>query len=357
MSSAPKPIALDLFCGSGAVSFGLNKAGFNVVGAVDFDALACKTYSANHPSVRLLQQDIRKVTPEQFSDLIPNGLDLLVVCAPCQPFSNQNRTKNAQDSRRNLVFESKKFINYFKPSVVFLENVPGLASTGIFLDYKNWLSKSGYVVMKPTKVNAATLGVPQRRMRMVLIATKKGLKDFSLNIETQSKITVSQAIGELPVPPIGVSSDLKDPLHFARRHSTLNIQRLEQIPKNGGGRESLPDYLQLNCHKKSKGSSFSDTYGRMRWDDVAPTLTTGCTDITKGRFAHPEQNRSITLREAARLQSFPDEYIFHGNSAQIATQIGNAVPPEMMHQIGLAIYEYLYPKKAASILEKTERSE
>ncbi|UVM54082.1 DNA cytosine methyltransferase [Pseudomonas sp. B21-012] len=344
MSPLPrKPIALDLFCGSGAVSLGLKHAGFDVVGAVDFDPSACCTYKANHSETRLIERDIRDVEPELFSDLIADRLDLLVVCAPCQPFSSQNRHKCNSDSRNNLVAESKKFISLFSPTIVFLENVPGLAASGIFEEFTSWLREEcGYDVATPMRVDAANLGVPQRRTRMILIATKGVSLKIASDIKPVVRSTVSDAIRGLESPPLGRTQVGLDPLHFARRHSSLNIQRLQHIPTDGGGRESLPLALQLDCHKNARKGSFSDTYGRMRWGDVAPTLTTGCTDITRGRFAHPEENRAITLREAARLQSFPDDYIFIGNSAQIATQIGNAVPPKMMSNIAASLMSAIY---------------
>lgn len=334
-----KLIALDLFCGSGAVSLGLKQAGFEVVGAIDFDAGACRTYRANHPEVRLLQNDIRLANPDDFADLIPGKLDLLVICAPCQPFSSQNRHKSKDDSRNNLVEESKKFINRFSPSLVFLENVPGLASTDIFGKFTTWLrEEAGYDVAEPMRVDAAELGVPQRRTRMILVAAKGVSLSKATNIARTGRKSVEDTIKNLPVPPVGrPQAGATDVLHYARRHSPLNIERLQNIPINGGGRESLPYHLQLACHRDKKKSSFSDTYGRMSWGDVAPTLTTGCTDITRGRFAHPVQNRAITLREAARLQSFPDDYIFEGNASQVATQIGNAVPPEMMRTIAQSL--------------------
>lgn len=335
MATLPhKPIAIDLFCGSGAVTLGLKKAGFNVVGAVDFDMGACRTYRANHPEVRLLEMDIRQTDPKDFSDLVPNTLDLLVVCAPCQPFSSQNRHKNDNDMRNNLVDQSKKFITEFNPSLVFFENVPGLASSNVFGSFTDWLKNvAGYDVAMPMRIDASELGVPQRRTRMILVAAKGVSLERAIKIKRTAKKTVEDTIRNLPIPPVGRSAAAADPLHYARQHSPLNLERLRHIPLDGGGRESLPYHLQLACHRDKKKSSFSDTYGRMSWKDVAPTLTTGCTDITRGRFAHPVQNRAITLREAARIQSFPDNYIFWGNASQVATQIGNAVPPAMMERI------------------------
>ncbi|MGE7095483.1 DNA cytosine methyltransferase [Pseudomonas fulva] len=343
------PVALDLFCGSGAVSLGLKQAGFNVLGAVDFDPGACKTYKINHPDVRLIEKDIREINPIEFADLFKEKLDLLVVCAPCQPFSSQNRRKTDSDTRNNLVEESKKFIETFNPTLIFLENVPGLAATKIFENFTKWLEKeAGYTVSNPMRVDASELGVPQRRARMILIAAKGVSLTKATEIVKSAKVTVGDVIKDLPVPPIGREAAELDPLHFSRKHSELNIERLRHIPINGGGRESLPVELQLSCHRKSNKNSFSDTYGRMRWEDVAPTLTTGCTDITRGRFGHPIQNRSITLREAARLQSFPDDYLFEGNASQIATQIGNAVPPQMMKSIAKSLYSAINHEKKSS---------
>jgi DNA (cytosine-5)-methyltransferase 1 len=336
------PTALDLFCGSGAVSLGLKQAGFEVVGAVDFDPGACQTYRANHPGVRLIEKDIRQVDPDEFADIIPNRLDLLVVCAPCQPFSSQNQRKSKKDERNNLVEESMKFIRRFSPSLVFLENVPGLASTNIFSTLTSWLrDEAGYDVAEPMRIDAAELGVPQRRTRMILVAAKNISLEKATRIARTERATVRSVIGDLPIPPVGRAAAGMDRLHYARRHSPLNIERLKNIPADGGGRESLPYHLQLACHKKARKNSFPDTYGRMKWTDVAPTLTTGCTDITRGRFAHPAQNRAITLREAARLQSFPDSYVFYGNASQVAMQIGNAVPPAMMCAIGRSLREAL----------------
>lgn len=338
VNGARKPIALDLFSGSGAVTLGLKQAGFSVVGAVDLNPGACQTYRANHPEVRLIEKDIRRTSPDEFSDLISEQLDLLVICAPCQPFSSQNRHRSEHDSRNDLVKASMPFIERYNPSIVFLENVPGLEASDVFGGFTKWLEdEAGYNVSKAMRIDAAELGVPQRRTRMVLIAVKGISLDVAIDIARAEKETVWKTIGDLPEPTVGPSTVARDKLHFARKHSALNIRRLEHIPHDGGSRHSLPPDLQLACHRNKKKSSFPDTYGRMQWHEVSPTLTTGCTDITRGRFAHPVQNRAITLREAARLQTFPDDYIFNGNSAQISTQIGNAVPPKMMAVIAKSL--------------------
>lgn len=351
MSAAKrKPTAIDLFCGSGGVTLGLKQAGFRVIGAVDADPTACKTYRKNHRNVKLIERDIRLVAPSEFFGLIPERLDLIAVCAPCQPFSSQNRKRSKKDDRARLILDALPFIDIFDPKLVFLENVPGLEAKPVYREFTRRLSAAGYRVSEPLCLDAAELGVPQRRHRMVMIAAKNVPLELAVNIARRSRRTVRQAIEGLPAPTIGRPPESSDPLHYARRHAPINIQRLEHIPANGGGRSSLPEHLVLECHKNAKrSSSFSDTYGRMKWDDVAPTLTTGCTDITRGRFAHPEQHRAITLREAARLQSFPDQYRFAGNMAQISAQIGNAVPPRMMSAIAKSL--------KAALNAKPERSE
>nr|WP_320116826.1 DNA cytosine methyltransferase [uncultured Desulfuromonas sp.] len=337
--------AIDLFCGSGAVTWGLKQAGFNVVGAIDLDTTACATYHANHPEVHLLEQDIRKVSPAVFTSTLSGAnVDLLVVCAPCQPFSNRNQKKSNDDLRSLLVLESLRFIEHLNPEMIFFENVPNIGKSSVFSELAEKLKELGFHLNPPQSVDAAELGVPQRRERMILVGARRvSLLQHVQHINASQRQTVFDAISDLPVPPIGSPIEGGDALHFSRRHSALNISRLQHIPHDGGSRDSLPEQLQLLCHKKlsRNSNSFPDTYGRMRWHDVAPTLTTGCTDITKGRYAHPVQDRAITLREAARLQSFPDNYIFRGNSAQIATQIGNAVPPGMMAGIANFLYEAL----------------
>jgi DNA (cytosine-5)-methyltransferase 1 len=298
------------------------------------DPRACATYEENHKEVMLVKGDIKKIDPSMFSHLLKNRLDLLVICAPCQPFSSQNRKRNREDHRMSLVLDSLPFVIQFDPKIIFLENVPGLESNNYFSKFISTIQSIGYQVSKPVRVDASDFGVPQRRNRMILVATKGPSLLDSIEFCRSKLQTVREAIADLPLPPVGKENSDGDPLHFSRRHSDLNIQRLKHIPKNGGDRSSLPLSLSLSCHRSRAKNSFSDVYGRMGWDEVSPTLTTGCSDITKGRFAHPEQDRAITLREAARLQSFPDSYIFKGNVAEVARQIGNAVPPMMMKVIG-----------------------
>lgn len=336
MKSNENLTAVDLFCGCGSVTLALRKAKFEVLGAIDNDPVACRSYKKNHPQVNLHGSDIRTLDAKQFAfSLKKERVDLLVICAPCQPFSSQNKKRNNRDVRSDLILESVRFAKALKPRAIFFENVAGLVSPR-FRDVLSMLSRDlhslGYELGVPSKVDASEFGVPQRRVRCIMLAWKRP-DDFSDTFDYKRRSplkTVRSAISKLPALTSGERAT-DDPLHFARRHSELTLERLQNIPNDGGSRFSLPKHLELACHKNFKGHP--DVYGRMKWDSVAPTLTTGCTDVTRGRFAHPVQDRAISLREAALLQSFPVDYTFAGNSGEIARQIGNAVPFEMARKL------------------------
>jgi len=328
------PTAVDLFSGSGAVTAALKRRHFRVVAAVDNDPVACKTFRLNHPSTRMIERNVRAVDLAEIrrKDLRGKDLDLLVVCAPCQPFSSQNR-KRGRDLRSRLILEAGRFARVLKPRLIFFENVPGLASPR----YVKLLARlrrelgADYVLGDAEQLDAADFGVPQRRVRCIMLAARRK-EPPSLPAPTTprgARVTVRATIGKLRKLVSG-EADPDDSLHVARDHRPIALKRLASIPKNGGSRSSIPRRLQLVCHRPLDPRNFSDVYGRMAWDDVAPTLTTGCADVTRGRFAHPEENRAVTLREAALLQSFPPKYRFMGTSREIQTQIGNAVPARLI---------------------------
>jgi len=332
-----KPIGIDLFCGCGAMTEGFKQAGVSIIAAIDNNKNACATYRKNHPKVHLIQEDIRLVDPSTLFHGHREKIDIIIVCAPCQPFSSQNRYKKA-DERRLLSTEIIRFAECLSPEIIVFENVSGLISgvgQPVLKKIQSQLSKLKYKIGSPQMIDAADYLVPQRRRRCIMFATKNGVIPQLLSpIKINGKHkTVKDAIGDLQPLKSGQKSDY-DILHYARNHTENALQRMEHIPKNGGNRFSLPSSLELRCHKGKK--LFPDVYGRMNWNMVAPTLTTGCTDITKGRFMHPSDNRAITLREAARLQTFPDNYKFIGSSKEIALQIGNAVPILLAKAIGLA---------------------
>ena len=346
-SSAKQVTAIDLFCGCGAMSEGFKRAGFKIAAAVDNNETACNTYRKNHPDVLVKEADITTIGPDSLIDLTCCNVDVMIVCAPCQPFSSQNRHR-AKDKRSVLIFEAVRFAERLNPSLVVFENVSGLVTEfglPILNKLQSGLTSLGYVLGDPQTVDAADYLVPQRRKRCIMFASKIGIlpKLFPTVCYKNKHKMVKDAISDLKPLKSGqiVSNDV---LHFARNHSSVALSRMKHIPKNGGSRFSLPPELELACHKGKK-NDFPDVYGRMRWDDVAPTLTTGCTDITRGRFMHPRDDRAITLREAARLQTFPDHYQFAGSSSDIAMQIGNAVPVLLAEAIAHAALTALQKKQ------------
>ena len=258
-------------------------------------------------------------------------LDLMVICAPCQPFSSQNR-KRQGDLRTRLLIASARYVSAMKPNVVFVENVPGLASSAhsdLLAEFRS-VCGADYIFGKPACIDAADYGVPQRRVRCLLTAARgrEAPRIPPATTPAHARRTVRDAIYGLAALAPG-EADATDTLHAARSHRAVAVERLRAIPRDGGSRSDLPDYLMLDCHKNHTGHP--DVYGRMKWDDLAPTLTTGCTDVTRGRFAHPEEDRAITPREAALLQTFPRGYKFAGNRSVVAAQIGNAIPSALVH--------------------------
>lgn len=327
---------IDLFAGIGGLSSGLKSAGYNVLGAVEIDPKSAETYLMNHPETRVFITDIRDLSgPFLLNKLsLKRGqLDLLTGCPPCQGFSElRTRRKNISESdpRNDLVFEVLRLIRSIRPRSVIFENVPGFSADQRFKDFCNELSNIGYSV-KYKILNAADFGVPQRRKRLVMLCVR-GNKNIPQNWAKQTHVkavTVKHTIAHLPTA--GNSGDnLHDEL---KSHTPKVMERIKTIPKDGGSRRDMPDELVLSCHKKSNG--YSDVYGRMAWNEVSPTITSGCNNPSKGRFLHPVEDRAITLREAALLQSFPHNYKFnlsHGKGS-IAQQIGNAFPPKLIEPI------------------------
>lgn len=318
--------AIDLFSGCGGMTLGLKQAGFDVIGAVEIDETAARTYELNHPEVELWCDDIREVHPVDMMDefaLSEFDLDLLAGCPPCQGFSSittLNGSRRIDDARNDLVLQFLTYVEHLLPKAIMLENVPGLARDNRFLRLCDHLTSLGYH-LRWDILNAADYGVPQRRRRLILLASLIG--PIELAPQSDRRRTVRDAIGALG--PAGRSGD---PLHdFPERRTERIKAHIARIRKDGGSRTELHAEEQLQCHRDCSG--FNDIYGRMAWDDVAPTITSGCFNPSKGRFLHPEHNRAITMREAALIQSFPRTYKFvtdHGKT-RVAQMIGNALPP------------------------------
>lgn len=329
--------AVDLFSGCGGLSRGLKDAGFKVLAAVEVDDKARETYALNHSDVPLVGADIRKVSAAQLlrsCGLKRGELDLMAGCPPCQGFSTLRARSGraaAPDARNDLIDEFARLALALRPKMVMMENVPALARYEKFADFVLRLEQDGYKVVTEV-LDVSSYGVPQRRKRLILSASRVG--EPRLAPEVKNRKTVRHAIGTLKKS--GASGDsLHD--HPSTRRSARVQAIIEAIPKDGGSRHSLPDYMKLGCHKKTSG--FNDVYGRMKWDDVSPTITSGCSNPSKGRFIHPDEDRPITLREAALLQGFPKDYRFdlsHGKES-IALMIGNALPPPFIAAHGKAM--------------------
>lgn len=362
--------AIDLFSGCGGVSCGLTRAGFKVKAAVEIDPEAARTYSAYPPlaDVNVLIDDICKLTGKKIlraAGIKTTDLYLLAGCPPCQNFSMQNpKNKTKPESeRKKLLFEFLRIIKEVYPPFVLMENVPGLDSDfnkNILNEFLNSLrNETGRDTEKYyvsySILNAADFGVPQLRKRFVLHAVRKDIYDellnyggqFNLPQATHNKngenglqpwVTVRNAIGDLPA--INAGDCYIDPMGRIKNHkcadlSENNLTKMRYIRAHGCSRTCLPENMVLECHKKKDtlGNAFSghrDVYGIMNGDKPAPTMTGGCLFYSKGRYGHYEQDRAISIREAARIQTFPDDFEFSNNLAEAALQIGNAVPVKLV---------------------------
>lgn len=339
-----KLTAIDLFCGAGGLTCGLKGAGFNVLAGVELHPIAAKTYKLNHPDHVLFEQDISQLDPQTIMEnlsLSTGELDLLAGCPPCQGFSThrtRNKTTSVIDVRNDLIFELMRFVRTMLPKVVMIENVPALAKDERIEKVISELKSLNYEITTNTLQvkDTAHYGVPQRRRRMILVASRYGIIDEPYKVKTAT--TVRDAIASFPLP-----GNSKDPLHdFISKRTEKVINLIRLIPKDGGSRADLPKEYWLPCHIKSP-DSYRDVYGRMAWDKVSPTITGGCTNPSKGRFLHPDQNRAITLREAAALQTFPNDYQFAMDKGRefIALMIGNALPPAFITAHAKKIKEHL----------------
>lgn len=345
MGNARKPVAIDLFAGAGGMTVGLKRAGFDVQAAVELEALAIETYFSNHSDVAVFRGDIRQIPPEAvlaWLGLEPGELDLLAGCPPCQGFSTITTLNGkfvVEDERNDLVQTYGEYVSVMQPRAVLMENVPRLRDDPRMHKLLGVLKDLGYHVEDAVRVlNAVDYGVPQRRRRLVLLAARDAPVSFSEPVASEPR-TVRDAIGKLAKP--GRSGD---PLHdLPERRSDAVKKLIKQIPVDGGSRLDLGADAQLKCHKDFDG--FKDIYGRMAWDKPAPTITGGCVNPSKGRFLHPEQHRSITLREAALLQGFPEDYKFSLRRGKFpaASMIGNALPPAFVEAHAAELARHLMP--------------
>ena len=344
-----KPVkVIDLFCGIGGLTHGLIKAGLDVVAGIDNDS-SCKFGYEHNNKTRFIAKDILEVDADEIESLFGDrdkATRVLVGCAPCQPFSKLNLSQ-ITDKQLEPLEKFARLIEETSPDIVSMENVAGLANMEKHPVFKTFLKalEDDYAC-KYKIVNAADYGVPQNRKRLVLLASRLGEIELIEKTHKDKKVTVRDVIKDLEPIGHGERSD-SDPLHRTRKLSKTNVKRIKATLHDGGNSRSWSKSLVLDCHKKDSGKTYKGTvYGRMRWNDPAPTMTTQCIGLGNGRFGHPEQDRAISLREAARFQTFSDDYCFVDPNepfvvGHLAKFIGNAVPVELGTVIGRSIKNHL----------------
>lgn len=341
--------AVDLFCGAGGLTYGLKTAGINVRVGVDLD-LACQYAYEHNNHATFIPKSVTNITSEELSKYFhKDALKLLAGCAPCQTFSTYSLKRREAESQNKegrwfLLNEFARMVRLLEPELVTMENVPGLEEQDVFKDFKGTLENLGYKVSHQV-VNCVEYGIPQRRRRLVLLASKLGEIHLLTPKEYKAKRhTVRDVIGNLP-PLIAGGQDPHDPLHQCSMLSPLNLRRI-QVSRPGGTWHDWPEELIAECHKKDTGCTYGSVYGRMRWDEPSPTMTTQFYGFGNGRFGHPEQDRAISLREGALLQTFPRKYQFFPKGSQmnqgvIGRMIGNAVPVKLGEIIGKSLKRHV----------------
>lgn len=331
--------AVDVFAGGGGLTVGLKRAGFQVVAAVEIEKNAADTYKANHPEVALYKSDIRTITGNTLAAHSPDGkVSLLAGCPPCQGFCSLTSKYKRADPRNALIAEMARLVKELEPTAVMMENVPGLAQKGKrrLNKFLKLLSSLGYQIEWKV-LQVADFGIPQQRRRLVLFAGK----GFEISLPTESHARIPES-GKQRWTGVGkVFRGMPKPLtlkqalrkggpeavgwNVIRNMSDLNVKRL-RAAKPGKGWTRIPKRLRPDCHKDRK-TGFRNVYGRMAWAEASPTITGGCTTLSKGRFGHPRANRTISVREAALIQTFPRDYVIKTSRIEQACNIvGNALP-------------------------------
>jgi len=346
----PKIEVVDLFCGIGGLSYGMKSTGFDILAGYDLDWTCQYAYEANIGG-KFFYKDVKTVTGDEIKSLYSkkkNTIRVLAGCAPCQPFSSYAFKKKEKDpDKYDLLYEFGRLVEETTPDIVTMENVTQILNfkaKPVLQDFVDKLISLGYAV-DVNRVFCPDYGIPQTRKRLVLLASRFG--SISLIHATHDKshyVTVRDAIGNLK-PIAAGETDKDDPLHRSTALTPLNLKRIKATPY-GGSWHDWPDELVLDCHKKKEGKTYGSVYGRMEWDKPSPTMTTQCTGLGNGRFGHPEQDRAISIREAALLQTFPKTYKFFQDEENISITIasryiGNAVPPRLGEVIAQSIINHL----------------
>ncbi|MCV2370021.1 DNA cytosine methyltransferase [Roseateles oligotrophus] len=344
MSNKELATCVDLFCGVGGLTHGFVMEGISVAAGIDLDPACQYPYQANN-SAKFVQGDVSKLDGTALKALFEDApYKVLAGCAPCQPFSTyaQRYESDGKEGKWGLLYHFARLAEEAQPDVITMENVPTVAKHAVFQDFVESLKSFGYHVWFEV-VDSSLYGVPQARRRMVLLASKHGPIKL-IDPLTPTPRTVKQAIGHLRPIAAGESAP-RDRLHASASLSPLNLRRI-RVSKPGGTWRDWPKELVAACHQADTGRTYPGVYGRMEWDKPAPTMTTQCHGFGNGRFGHPEQDRAISLREAALIQSFPRDYDFVPKGGEISFTalgrlIGNAVPVELGRAIARSIQLHL----------------
>lgn len=351
---------VDIFCGIGGLSYGFSREGFDVIAGIDSDGSCRYAYETNIKA-KFIEADVGEIRKQHITSLFNKrkfSYRVLVGCAPCTPFSiytGRYRKRRRDDERWQLLNDFSRLVRMARPDVVSMENVPRLTCHPIFGKFISEIEVAGYTVTYK-KVRAHHYGIPQRRSRLVLFASLWGKVELIPPTHLGRLINVRDAIGNLPKIQAGEGC-ISDRLHVSRRLHPPTLVRI-QATAEGGSWKDWDDTLQLACHRKKKGESFRSVYGRMRWDAPSPVITTQCLGIGNGRFGHPEQDRAISIREAALLQSFPKSFRFLParepiRSVELSRQIGNAVPLKLSKIIARSIKRHLIDVQLSATAPKT----
>lgn len=340
--------AVDFFCSGGGMSYGMQQAGIKILAGIDFDESCKETYESNIKGAEFIHADVFELKEKDLENklsLKKNDDELILIgCSPCQFWSiiNTNKTKSAKS--KNLLVEFSRFVKYFRPGYVVVENVPGVLrrkeESGLN-GFIKWLNLNGYKNPHFKVHNVNDFGVPQNRNRFTLIATRISKAEIIPLESKNKKLVVKDVLGVKNgfSKIVAGHKDKTKFYHTVSYISKINKKRLKKVKKDGGDRFGFANdpKLQLKCFR-GKNDSFKDTFGRLWWDRPSPTITTKFYSISNGRFTHPEEDRALSIREGATLQSFPKNYIFKTSSiAKTARMIGNAVPPKYAKAIGRAI--------------------
>ena len=341
---------VDLFCGIGGLSYGLKCKGMKILAGYDLDWTCKYAYETNTGGI-FNYRDVKTIKGQEINKLYSkkgNVIRVLAGCAPCQPFSSYAfKNKDKDKEKYDLLYEFGRLVDEVRPDIVTMENVTQIVNfklKPVLQDFIDQLRSLDYKV-DVRRVYCPDYGIPQTRKRLVLVASRFG--DIELIPPTHTKanyVTVRDTIEHLP-PLLSGEADPTDPLHRCIALTPINMKRIQATPY-GGSWHDWPEYLILDCHKKKAGKTYGSVYGRMEWDKPAPTMTTQCTGLGNGRFGHRDQNRAISVREAALIQTFPQTYKFFQDEGDVSITIasryiGNAVPPKLGEVIAQSIISHI----------------